>query len=97
MSIEGALKKDTVEAGHVPICRRASDGVANNLPSDTTAARQKTFVQLYGVYQRSEAWIKGHSLRTHANGNISFAYDLTPYLPVERSRYLRSTALAIAF
>ena len=83
-SIEGPFNKDTVGG---ETCAYLPTGIGwyrKQFTSPPTAARQKTFIQFDGVYQRSEVWINGHSLGTRPNGYVSFVYDLTTYLHVGR-------------
>ncbi|MGQ8336195.1 sugar-binding domain-containing protein [Sunxiuqinia sp. A32] len=41
---------------------------------------QNCWIEFDGVYMNSEVWINGNYLGKHANGYISFYYDITPYL-----------------
>lgn len=43
---------------------------------------QHFWIEFDGVYMNSEVWINGNYLGKHANGYISFYYDITPYLKV---------------
>ena len=90
-SIEGPFNKDTVGG---ETCAYLPTGIGwyrKQFTSPPTAARQKTFIQFDGVYQRSEVWINAHSLGMRPNGYVSFVYDLTTYLHVGR----QSNVLAV--
>ncbi|MDR3653418.1 MAG: glycoside hydrolase family 2 TIM barrel-domain containing protein [Paludibacter sp.] len=41
---------------------------------------QNFWIEFDGVYMNSEVWVNGNYLGKHANGYISFYYDMTPYL-----------------
>ena len=46
------------------------------------------FIDFDGVYMNSEVWINGNYLGKRPNGYISFRYDLTPYLEMEKENVI---------
>lgn len=45
---------------------------------------KNTYIDFDGIYKNSEVWINGHYLGKRPNGYISFRYDLTPYLDLDK-------------
>jgi len=46
---------------------------------------KRASIRFDGVYMKSEVWINGHELGKRPYGYVSFEYDLTPYLALDKS------------
>ncbi|RAW00058.1 beta-galactosidase GalB [Pseudochryseolinea flava] len=49
---------------------------------------KKMFIAFDGVYCNSEVWLNGHYLGKRPNGYISFQYDITPFINLEKSNVI---------
>ena len=47
-----------------------------------------THIEFDGVYRNSEVWINGHYLGKRPSGYVSFSYDLTPYLFINKENVI---------
>jgi beta-galactosidase len=56
--------------------------------ADKTWQSKQVYIDFDGIYWNSEVWINGVSLGIRPSGYISFRYDLTPYILIDKENVI---------